>query len=237
MYITEPVRARFLCVCFGKVKSDARPDQLIAFTRCRHEALPIKYGDLPSAALNQTGMFHLPGGIGDGWPLDTQHFGEQALSDLQCVIVSAVTHHKQPTRQPLLEAVRPVARYRHQYLLEKSLGVSVHQTSERRHRPHGPCERRTRHPCCVPRDLNEEPDGGTLGTKDGLHRSATLPTDRCHFNDTAVGIHSHHRDDTVVGEEYMVERTISIHQDLPAFAAYLLKLRHKLLEIGGRQGE
>ena len=35
----------------------------------------------------------------------------------------------------------------------------------------------------------------------------------------------------------MVERTISIHQDLPAFAAYLFKLRHKLLEIGGWQGE
>jgi hypothetical protein len=64
------------------VKSDTRPDQLIAFTRCRHEAPPIKYGDLPSAALNQTRMFHLPDGIGDGWPLDTQHFGEQTLSDL-----------------------------------------------------------------------------------------------------------------------------------------------------------
>src|SRR5271169_5321988 len=83
------------------MKSDPRPDQQITFTRCRHEARPIKYGDLPSAAHNQTGMFHLPGGIGDGWPLDTQHFGEQVLSDLQTVIVSAVTHHEQPTRQPL----------------------------------------------------------------------------------------------------------------------------------------
>jgi hypothetical protein len=63
----------------------------------------------------------------DGWPLDTQHFGEQVLSDLQSVIVSAVTHHEQPTRQPLLETVRPVARYRHQDLLGKGLGVSVHQ--------------------------------------------------------------------------------------------------------------
>ena len=35
----------------------------------------------------------------------------------------------------------------------------------------------------------------------------------------------------------MVERTISIHQDLPAFAAYLFKLRNKLFEIGGWQGE
>ena len=98
MYITEPVWARFLCVCFGKVKSDARPDQLIAFTRCRNETLPIKYGDLPSAALNQTGMFHVSDGIGDGWPLHTQHFGEQALSDRERVTVAAVTHHEQPTR-------------------------------------------------------------------------------------------------------------------------------------------
>jgi hypothetical protein len=35
----------------------------------------------------------------------------------------------------------------------------------------------------------------------------------------------------------MVERTISVHQDLSAFAVYLFELRHKLLEIGGWQGE
>jgi hypothetical protein len=35
----------------------------------------------------------------------------------------------------------------------------------------------------------------------------------------------------------MVERTIRIHQNLFAFAAYLFKPRHKLLEIGGWQGE
>jgi hypothetical protein len=80
------------------VKSEARPDQLITFTRCLREALPIKYRDLPSAARNQTGTFELPGGIRDGWPLDTQHFGEQALSDRERVTVTAVTHHEQPTR-------------------------------------------------------------------------------------------------------------------------------------------
>jgi hypothetical protein len=35
----------------------------------------------------------------------------------------------------------------------------------------------------------------------------------------------------------MVERTISVHKDLPAMAANVFKLRHKLLDIGGRQGE
>jgi hypothetical protein len=64
-------------------KIAARPDQLIAFTRCCHEALPIKYRDLLSAACNQTGAFKLPGGIRNGWPMDAQHFGEQVLSDLQ----------------------------------------------------------------------------------------------------------------------------------------------------------
>jgi len=84
---------------------------------------------------------------------------------------------------------------------------------------------------------DEKPDRGNLGTEDGLHRSATLPADRCHLNDTAVRINRHRRDDTAVGEVYLVERTISIHQDLPAFAGYLLQLRHKLPEIGGWQGE
>jgi hypothetical protein len=80
------------------VKSEARANQPITFTRCLCEALPIKYRDLPSAAFNQTGSFELPGGIRDGRPLDTQHFGEQALSDKQRVAVTAVTHHEQPTR-------------------------------------------------------------------------------------------------------------------------------------------
>jgi len=99
MYITEFARrADFLRVSFGKVKSEARPDQLIAFTRCPYEALPIKYRDLPCAARNQTGPFQLPGRIRDGWPLDPQHFGEQAVSDRQCLTITAVTHHEQPAR-------------------------------------------------------------------------------------------------------------------------------------------
>src|SRR5271166_7137231 len=99
MYITVSAgRARFLRVCFGKVRSDARPDQLITFARFCDQALPIKYRDLLSAARNQTGAFQLPGSISDGWPMDTQHFGKQGLSDLWCVIVSAVTHREQPTR-------------------------------------------------------------------------------------------------------------------------------------------
>src|ERR1700736_1669938 len=111
MYITDQPGAGSLRVCFGKVKSDARPDQLITFTRCLDQTLPIEYRDLPSAARNQTGTFQLPGRIRDGWPLDTQHLREQALSDRQCVIVTAVTLQEEPPRQPLLEAVRTVARY------------------------------------------------------------------------------------------------------------------------------
>ena len=89
----------------------------------------------------------------------------------------------------------------------------------------------------LPGIWTKKPDGGSLGTEDGLHSRATLPTDRCHLNDTAVGINRHHRDDTAVGEEYMVERTIRVHQDLLALAANGFKLRHKPLEIGGWQGE
>jgi hypothetical protein len=35
----------------------------------------------------------------------------------------------------------------------------------------------------------------------------------------------------------MVERTISVHQNLAALAANLFKLRHELLEIAGWQGK
>jgi hypothetical protein len=60
--------------------------------------LPVSYPDLPSTVFNRTCTFQLPDGMRDGWPLDTQHFGEQALSDREGVIVTAVTHHEQPTR-------------------------------------------------------------------------------------------------------------------------------------------
>jgi hypothetical protein len=60
---------------------------------------------------NQPGALKLPDGVGDGRPLDTQHFGEQALSDRQRVVICPVTHHEQPTRQPLLKAVRTVTRH------------------------------------------------------------------------------------------------------------------------------
>jgi hypothetical protein len=61
------------------VKSDALLDQLITFTRYCRETPPIQYRDLLSAALNQTRAFQLSGGIRDGWPLNTQHLGQQVL--------------------------------------------------------------------------------------------------------------------------------------------------------------
>ena len=42
-----------LCVRLGEVNSDPRSDQLITFTGFFDETLPIKYRDLPAAALNQ----------------------------------------------------------------------------------------------------------------------------------------------------------------------------------------
>jgi len=70
-----------------------------------------------------------------------------------------------------------------------------------------------------------------------LHIGEALPSDRCHLDDAAVRINRHHRDDTAIGEEYMVERTIGVHQDLRTLAANLFKLWHKPLEIAGRQRE
>src|ERR1035438_7941401 len=91
-------------------------------------------------------------------------------------------------------------------------------------------KRCARHLCRAPRNLDEKPDGGALGAEDGLHTGATLPTDRCHLNDTAVRIDRHRRDRTAIGEEDMVERTVSVHEDLLALAANVLNVRHKPLD-------
>src|SRR5271169_1800362 len=51
-----------------------------------------------------------------------------------------------------------------------------------------------------------------------------------------VRINRDHRDDTAIGEEDMVERTISVHENLRALAANVLELRHESLEISRWQG-
>ena len=76
------------------MSSDSLPDQLIAFARYFHEALPIEYRNLPSATRNQTCAFQFPSCIGDRRPLNTQHFGEEALRNRQRVVVTAVAHHE-----------------------------------------------------------------------------------------------------------------------------------------------
>jgi hypothetical protein len=87
------------------------------------------------------------------------------------------------------------------------------------------------------RRFREFDEKGTEDSDSGLKARATLPPHRCHLNDAAVRVNRHHRDDTAIGEEHMVERAISVHEDLPALAANLFKLRHKPLEIAGWQGE
>jgi len=109
MYITGSVGARFLCVCFGKGEKRRAPGPTDNIHKMPHEALPIKYRDLPSAARNQTGTFQLPGSIRDGWPLDTKHFGEQVLS-------------------ALLEAVRTVARLARWLLMMRDRGDDATDT-------------------------------------------------------------------------------------------------------------
>jgi hypothetical protein len=66
-----------------------------------------------------------------------------------------------------------------------------------------------------------------------LAQPCNPPTDCCHFNSSADGINRHRRDNTAVGKEYMVERAISVHQDLRALATNVFELRQKLPEIGG----
>jgi hypothetical protein len=62
-------RATFLCVCFGKVIGEAHSNQLIILRKKFDEALPVKYRDLPAAALNQTCALQLSGSIRHSWPL------------------------------------------------------------------------------------------------------------------------------------------------------------------------
>jgi hypothetical protein len=65
----------------------------------------------------------------------------------------------------------------------------------------------------------------------------SLPTDRRHLNDAAVRVNRDHRDDTAIGKEDVVERTVRVHEDLRALAANVFELGHDALEIAGWQCE
>ena len=121
--------------------------------------------------------------------------------------------------------------------LEKGVNVSGHEMSEGWHRRHRPRKGDARHLGRAARDLDQKPDRGDLGAEEGLHTRATLPTDRCHLNDAAVRINRDHRDDAAFGEEDMVERTISVQENLLALAANVFKVRHESLEIAGGKRE
>src|SRR5436190_23467437 len=139
-------------VSFWKMQRSVLPDQLVTLARCLREAPPIADREISPTALNQARMFQFPGSICDRWPLDAQHFGEQILRDRQCVIIAAVTHHQQPTRQPFLEAVCAIACSRQHDLLGKGLDVSIHESAEAWHQPRGPRERGVRHLYRAPRN-------------------------------------------------------------------------------------
>jgi hypothetical protein len=53
----------------------------------------------------------------------------------------------------------------------------------------------------------------------------------------AVRVNRKYGDDPAIGEEDMVERTVSLHENLLALAANVFKLRHKSLKIARGQGE
>ena len=111
--------AAFLQIGFRKVKSDAGANQLVALARSRDESLSIKDGNLLPASLDKTCTLQLMGGIRDAWPLDPQHIGKKVMGDGECILVAAVAHHEEPTREPFFEAMGTVARHRYQDLLQK----------------------------------------------------------------------------------------------------------------------
>jgi hypothetical protein len=85
--------------------------------------------------------------------------------------------------------------------------------------------------------LDQKSDRGDLGAKERLHTGATLPTNRCHLDDTSIRIHRNDRDNTAVGKEDMVERTIGVHENLPTLTFNLLKFRQESREIARWQGK
>jgi hypothetical protein len=70
-----------------------------------------------------------------------------------------------------------------------------------------------------------------------LYTAEPLSTDCCHLDDAAVLINRDDGDDTAIREEYLIERTVRVHEDLLGVAGDVFKLRHEPLEIAGGEGE
>jgi len=81
--------------------------------------------------------------------------------------------------------------------------------------------------------LDKQSHGGLLLSEEGLEASATLPANRCHFDDTAIRINRHDRYDATIWKKNIIERAIGVHQDLTVLAGNLFKLHHQPLEVAG----
>src|SRR5581483_3614319 len=106
IYFTET--SDFCRIGLWQVKRRALPHHLIALAGGSHQCLAVTDRNLAPAAFDHAGLFEVARYVRDGWPLDTQHFGEHVLGDWKNVVIVAVAHHQEPAREALLQAVLPV---------------------------------------------------------------------------------------------------------------------------------
>jgi hypothetical protein len=79
--------------------------------------------------------------------------------------------------------------------------------------------------------LDQKPNGRTLGVESCLEAGAAFPANRRHLYDAAVFVNGHDRDDTPIGKENRIERTVSIQQNFSQLTGNWFKVRHEASEI------
>ncbi len=81
----------------------------VAFAAGGFQPEPVDDVDVPALISNQASLLQYAGGDGDAGPAGSQHVGQKFLGQRHKVGADAVLAHQQPTSQPFIHFVKPVA--------------------------------------------------------------------------------------------------------------------------------
>ena len=105
---------RYRCRCsqlrFPLPASSLGHHQLVAFASCIFQLCPVHDVYVPSAVFNQSCLLQNASSDSDASSSRAQHVGEKFLSQGNVVATESVLTHQQPSRQSLMDFMRPIAR-------------------------------------------------------------------------------------------------------------------------------
>jgi hypothetical protein len=169
------------------------------------ERLATEDRDLPAAIGDQPGALERAGGDGHGGAGRAEHHRQKLLRQRELILPDAIARGQQPPRQPLLDAMRRVARGRLHDDAGQSLGESRHHVVQRAVPLDFAAEHRRRDPVArLARHLHHRQRRLAVAGDDRRATNHPFVADGGNLHHVTVGEHRHHRHESPSREVHEV---------------------------------